>query len=127
MIENSLEVIQTAEHSMFRSPMLLHTFFTPVRCDSISYIGQPLKIQRSEPSSRTTLIGEQPNLWELIYLLSEVSSSIRLFLHRIHTVTSTGSIGASSVIPHFRAHISCSDQDQNNQSLEETGIWIIEA
>ena len=33
----------------------------------------PLKIQRSEPSSRTTLIGEQPNLWELLHPQDVVS------------------------------------------------------
>ena len=34
---------------------------------------KPLNTQRSEPSSRTTLIGEQPNLWELLHPQDVVS------------------------------------------------------
>jgi hypothetical protein len=34
---------------------------------------KPLNAQRSEPSSRTTLIGEQPNLWELLHPQDVVS------------------------------------------------------
>ncbi len=37
--------------------------------------------ERSEPSSRAFLIGEQPNPWDLCCLLSCVTASIRLFHH----------------------------------------------
>jgi len=54
--------------------------------------------ERFEPSSRTILIGEQPNAWDLISLFSRVPASIRLFHHRCCNVT-TATIGASRVIP----------------------------
>ena len=38
-----------------------------------AYIRLELNAQRSEPSSRTTLIGEQPNLWELLHPQDVVS------------------------------------------------------
>ena len=43
--------------------------------------------ERFEPSSRNFLIGEQPNPWDLIYLLSGVTASIRLFHHHFFFVT----------------------------------------
>ncbi len=39
--------------------------------------------RRFEPNSRTALIGEQPNPWDLV-LFSGITTGARLFLHRIH-------------------------------------------
>ena len=39
--------------------------------------------RRFEPNSRTALIGEQPNPWDL-YPFSDITIGVRLFLHRIH-------------------------------------------
>ncbi len=38
--------------------------------------------RRFEPNSRTALIGEQPNPWDL-YPFSDITIGVRLFLHRI--------------------------------------------
>ena len=48
--------------------MFLHTSFD-MFLDRLS----ALNARRSEPSSRTTLIGEQPNLWELLHPQDVVS------------------------------------------------------
>ncbi len=40
--------------------------------------------RRFEPSSRTALIGEQPNPWDLV-LFSYITIGARLFLHHIHS------------------------------------------
>src|SRR5688572_14886860 len=39
--------------------------------------------RRFEPNSRTALIGEQPNPWDL-FLFSCITAGVRLCLHRIH-------------------------------------------
>ncbi len=43
-------------------------------------IGDRTVSRRSEPSSRTALIGEQPNPWELV-LFSPITRSVRLYHH----------------------------------------------
>ena len=40
--------------------------------------------RRFEPNSRTTLIGEQPNPWDL-YPFPGITTGARLCLHHIHT------------------------------------------
>ena len=52
------------------------TYFCDIKICSLILVSSmviPLIAQRSEPSSRTTLIGEQPNLWELLHPQDVVS------------------------------------------------------
>ena len=52
--------------------------------------------RRFEPNSRTALIGEQPNPWDLV-LFSYITIGARLCLHHILNVT-TQRLGANRVI-----------------------------
>src|SRR3989338_3933782 len=46
-------------------PLVLRT--KPFKNQRLQQIGDQPVLQRSEPSSRNTLIGEQPNPWELLH------------------------------------------------------------
>ena len=69
-----LEVIQTVERSIRSQCDFTHSFIDNISMASHCHsIRLELNAQRSEPSSRTTLIGEQPNLWELLHPQDVVS------------------------------------------------------
>ena len=52
-------------------PLVLESI--PLKHPRLQQIGDQPVSRRSEPSSRTTLIGEQPNLWELLHPQDVVS------------------------------------------------------
>ena len=70
-------MIQTVEYSIRSQCDFTHLFIdNTLSClwPDIDHLNQlELNAQRSEPSSRTTLIGEQPNLWELLHPQDVVS------------------------------------------------------
>ena len=56
---------QVHQRSVRSGPIVLRT--TPLKNQRLQQIGDQPVLQRSEPSSRNTLIGEQPNPWELLH------------------------------------------------------------
>ena len=53
------------QRSVRSGPLVLRT--TPLKHQRLQQIGDQPVSRRSEPSSRTTLMGEQPNPWELLH------------------------------------------------------------
>ena len=86
-----------------------------------------VQFQRFEPSSRTFLIGEQPNPWDLIYLLSRVSASIRLFHHHIHDCYQSEHRCKPCDIAPSSTYLMVVPKNTTNQSLEEKSALIIVA
>jgi len=64
-----------AELSSWITPRSSNTLLRtkPFKNQRLQQIGDQPVLQRSEPSSRTTLIGEQPNPWNLLQLRDVVS------------------------------------------------------
>ena len=62
---------QVDQRSVRSGPLVLRT--KPFKNQRLQQIGDQPVLQRSEPSSRTTLIGEQPNPWNLLQLRDVVS------------------------------------------------------
>ena len=68
---------QVHQRSVRSGPLVLRT--KPFKNQRLQQIGDQPVLQRSEPSSRTTLIGEQPNPWDLLQPRDVVSRHRRMF------------------------------------------------
>src|SRR3990167_10737216 len=71
-------------HQRFVTPGPLVLGSAPLKFPRLLQIGVRTVSRRSEPSSRTFLIGEQPNPWELLH------PQVKMSRHRVRSILSYG-------------------------------------
>ena len=73
---------QLAHHRLVHfGPLVLEA--TPLKYPTPAKDRDQTVSRRFEPNSRTALIGEQPNPWDL-FPFSGITAGARLFLHHLH-------------------------------------------